>query len=50
LAQLGLKPSDIDLLVLTHLHFDHAGNLYLFSGTKAGRQIIAHEEEIKQAL
>ncbi len=50
LAQLGLKPSDIDLLVLTHLHLDHAGNLGMFSGTKAGSHVIAHEEEIKQAL
>jgi glyoxylase-like metal-dependent hydrolase (beta-lactamase superfamily II) len=50
LAQIGLKPSDIDLLVITHLHLDHAGNLQLFSGTKAGRMIVAHEEEIKQAL
>ena len=26
LAALGLKPEDIDLLVSTHFHFDHAGN------------------------
>src|SRR4030042_531246 len=50
LSQLGLTPGDIDLLVLTHLHFDHAGNVNLFSGTKAGQRIIAHEAEIKQAL
>jgi len=50
LSQLGLTPRDIDVLVLTHLHLDHAGNISLFSGTKAGQRIIAHEEEIKQAL
>jgi glyoxylase-like metal-dependent hydrolase (beta-lactamase superfamily II) len=27
LAALGLTPSDIDLIVLSHLHFDHAGGL-----------------------
>ncbi len=25
LAELGLKPQDVDVVVLTHLHFDHAG-------------------------
>ncbi len=27
LAALGLDPSDIDVIVLSHLHFDHAGGL-----------------------
>ena len=26
LAELGLRPEDIDILVSTHFHFDHAGN------------------------
>jgi glyoxylase-like metal-dependent hydrolase (beta-lactamase superfamily II) len=30
LAAIGVKPSDIDLVVLTHLHFDHFGNNHLF--------------------
>jgi len=50
LSQLGLTPQDIDLLVITHLHLDHAGNLDLFSGTKAGHKVIVHQAEIKQAL
>lgn len=29
LARLGLRPGDIDLLALTHLHFDHAGGALL---------------------
>lgn len=31
LAQKGLKPEDIDVVALTHLHFDHIGNNELFS-------------------
>jgi len=50
LAQHDLKPEDIDLLVLTHLHLDHAGNLNLFCGTRAGSRVIVHEQELKQAL
>lgn len=35
LAQLGLEPGDIDYVVLSHLHFDHAGNADLFKNTNA---------------
>ena len=31
LAKKGLKPEDIDVVALTHLHFDHIGNNELFS-------------------
>lgn len=30
LAKIGFAPSDVDLVVLTHLHFDHAGNFDAF--------------------
>jgi len=50
LSQLNLSPADIDLVILTHLHLDHAGGLTYFKGTKAGNRIIAHVNEIKQAL
>jgi glyoxylase-like metal-dependent hydrolase (beta-lactamase superfamily II) len=30
LAPLGLTPDDIDTLIVTHLHYDHAGGLHLF--------------------
>jgi N-acyl homoserine lactone hydrolase len=32
LAQLGIAPQDIDYVVNTHLHFDHAGNNDLLGG------------------
>ena len=35
LQRLGLTPSDFSMVVLSHLHFDHAGNLALFRDTDA---------------
>jgi N-acyl homoserine lactone hydrolase len=40
LAELGLTVEDIDVLVLTHTHFDHAGNTADFAGT----QIVIHRD------
>jgi len=34
LAQHALKPNDIDVVVNTHLHFDHCGNNALFPNAK----------------
>jgi N-acyl homoserine lactone hydrolase len=34
LARLGLKPSDVDVVFLSHLHFDHAGGLCDVCGTE----------------
>lgn len=34
LGQIGLQPSDIDILVSTHFHFDHAGNHGDFSHSR----------------
>ena len=31
LAEAGLTPADIDYVINTHLHFDHAGNNFLFT-------------------
>lgn len=46
----GIKPDDINMLILSHLHFDHAGGLKFFQGTKAGRQVIVSGAELKDAL
>lgn len=49
LAEKGLTPQDIDLLILSHLHFDHAGGLQYFAGTKALQNVMVAEEELKNA-
>ena len=41
LADLGLEPSDIEYLALSHLHPDHSGNANLF----AGSTFLVHEDE-----
>src|SRR5215472_9699203 len=33
LDSLGLEPKDVDLVVLSHLHFDHAGGAALFTAS-----------------
>lgn len=45
LAELGLTPADIDILVCTHFHFDHAGNNADFSGSR----VIAHRAALEWA-
>ena len=45
LAGLGIRPSDLDAVVLSHLHFDHAGNTALFA--EAGVKLLAHPAEIE---
>ena len=34
LAKAGFRPEDVDLVVLTHLHFDHAGNFNAFPNAR----------------
>ncbi len=50
LHQYGLTVNDIDTIVLSHLHFDHAGGLDCFAGTKAFQNVIVSEEELKDAF
>src|SRR3546814_17210137 len=42
LAQLGLSTKDIDSLILTHLHYDHAGNVDAYPTAQVHLQ---HSEE-----
>lgn len=48
LKQLGIGPEDIDIVVFSHLHFDHAGNAKMFKD--AGARLIVHEKEKDGAL
>ena len=50
LREIQLAPKDIDLLILSHLHYDHAGNIKLFRNTKAGFAIIISEAEAHEAF
>lgn len=49
LASKGLSCSDIDLLILSHLHFDHAGGLKYFIGTKAIKNVMVAEADLLNA-
>jgi glyoxylase-like metal-dependent hydrolase (beta-lactamase superfamily II) len=46
LARQGLTPGDIDTVILTHLHFDHADNLDLFPGAR----VIVQRAELAAAI
>jgi len=48
LEQAGYAPTDLDLMVQSHLHLDHAGCLYLFEDT--GVPVLVHEAEMREAL
>ena len=49
LAAKGLAPDDIDRIILSHLHFDHAGGLKDFVGTEAIRHVLVSEADLKEA-
>lgn len=46
LARAGVKPEEIDIVVLTHLHWDHVGNVTKFPNA----QFICSQEELRFAL
>lgn len=45
LDSVGLEPKDVDLVVLSHLHFDHAGGAALFSGS----ELVVQQDEYAYA-
>lgn len=45
LARHGVRPEDVDLVVLTHLHFDHVGNNELFPNAT----FVVQKDELPQA-
>jgi len=48
LALVGYKPEDIDYIVLSHLHWDHIGQLNIFKELKT--PIIVQKKELEWAL
>lgn len=46
LAALGVRPVDVDVVVLSHLHFDHVGNNELF----AKARFVVQRDELLNAL
>ena len=46
LAKQGLKPDDIDIVIQTHLHYDHCAN----TGKCTKAKVIVQEDEIRFAL
>lgn len=50
LKSLGLRLEDIKTVIVSHCHWDHVGNICLFAGTEAGKNIIVGEEDFKRAL
>lgn len=49
LAAKGLTPDDIDRIIISHLHFDHAAGLKDFVGTKAIKKVMVSEADLKEA-
>jgi N-acyl homoserine lactone hydrolase len=47
LAQIGVKPEDVDYVVISHLMSEHVGFLPAFAGTKA--KIVVQEQEAEYA-
>ncbi|TGY87715.1 N-acyl homoserine lactonase family protein [Petralouisia muris] len=50
LKEKGLTTADIDMIIMSHLHFDHAGGLKYFAGTKAIKNVFVSEAELKNAF
>jgi len=44
--QFGLKPGDIKLIVLTHVHYDHTGNLKKLA-EYTGAKVLVHKKEFE---
>lgn len=49
LKEKGLRPADINMIIISHLHFDHAGGLRYFAETPAIKNVLVSEIELKNA-
>lgn len=50
LQQIGLSTDDIDMILISHFHWDHVGGMELFKGTKAIKNVYAPEKDFEYAL
>ena len=50
LNQMGLSVNDISSIIISHFHWDHAGGLEQFCGTKAIQNVYAAKAEFEHAL
>jgi glyoxylase-like metal-dependent hydrolase (beta-lactamase superfamily II) len=50
LARIHLTVDDISRIFLSHAHFDHAGGLAFFAGTRAGKNVYITRTEFENAL
>jgi N-acyl homoserine lactone hydrolase len=49
LFRLGLRPKDVDVIFIGHLHFDHAGGLKELRRAGCGAEIHVHRDELEAA-
>jgi len=50
LDSLNLKPDDIDYLILTHIHLDHAGGTGTLLKQMSNAQVIAHKRAVRHLI
>ncbi len=50
LAELGLRPKDIDQIIISHMHWDHCGGLCYFSHEPAGRNVLVGKRDLEYGL
>lgn len=50
LDDVGLTPQDINIIIISHLHFDHTGGLKFFANTKSIKKVIVSDDDMKEAF
>jgi N-acyl homoserine lactone hydrolase len=50
LLSCGVRPEDLSMIVLSHMHFDHVGGLCFFTNVPAGQNIITGRADFAHAL
>ena len=50
LAQIGRKPEDVEWLILTHVHLDHAGGAGLFMSKLPNAKLVVHERGARHMI